>query len=115
MLWTVLRSVRREVPPPCPEDPPCVERVRSVPKRGCPASNGNVPRRRRRPMANARPSQRDLYERFKALHERDCAFVMPNPLDGLSALLCNDAGFPAIATSSAALAFSLGREDGLHA
>jgi 2-methylisocitrate lyase-like PEP mutase family enzyme len=66
-------------------------------------------------MAHARPSQRDLYERFKALHERDEIFMMPNPWDGLSALLCKDAGFPAIATSSAALAFSLGREDGLHA
>jgi 2-methylisocitrate lyase-like PEP mutase family enzyme len=59
--------------------------------------------------------QPDLYERFKSLHERAGAFVMPNPWDGVSALLCKEAGFEALGTSSAAIAWSLGRQDGTHA
>jgi 2-methylisocitrate lyase-like PEP mutase family enzyme len=60
-------------------------------------------------------TQHELYERFTSLHERDGGFVMPNPWDGLSALLCREAGFEALGTSSAAIAFSLGRLDGVHA
>ncbi len=60
-------------------------------------------------------TQPELYERFKALHERPGGFVMPNAWDGLSALLCKEAGFEALGTSSAAIAFSLGRLDGVHA
>ncbi|MEU1622046.1 isocitrate lyase/phosphoenolpyruvate mutase family protein [Streptomyces sp. NPDC005722] len=56
----------------------------------------------------------ELYENFMALHTRDGGLVMPNAWDGLSALMLADAGFEAIATSSAALAFSLGRLDGRH-
>jgi len=56
----------------------------------------------------------ELYERFMALHTRDGGFVMPNAWDGLSALMLADAGFEAIATSSAALAATLGRSDGRH-
>ncbi|MEU1415146.1 isocitrate lyase/phosphoenolpyruvate mutase family protein [Streptomyces sp. NPDC005731] len=56
----------------------------------------------------------DLYEKFMALHTRDGGFVMPNAWDGLSALMLADAGFEAIATSSAALAATLGRFDGRH-
>jgi 2-methylisocitrate lyase-like PEP mutase family enzyme len=55
------------------------------------------------------------YERFLALHEQPEAFVMPNVWDGLSALILKKAGFPALATSSAALAATLGRRDGRHA
>lgn len=60
-------------------------------------------------------SQRDLYERFLGLHTQPGGFVMPNAWDGLSALLLKDAGFQALGTSSAALAFTLGRLDGRHA
>jgi 2-methylisocitrate lyase-like PEP mutase family enzyme len=60
-------------------------------------------------------TQPERYERFKALHERPGGFVMPNAWDGLSALLCEAAGFEALGTSSAAIAFSLGRLDGTHA
>ncbi|WP_413798324.1 isocitrate lyase/PEP mutase family protein [Streptomyces iranensis] len=49
-----------------------------------------------------------------ALHTRDGGLVMPNAWDGLSALMLADAGFEAIATSSAALAATLGRSDGRH-
>ncbi len=56
-----------------------------------------------------------LYEVFIALHTREGGLVMPNAWDGLSALILADAGFEALGTSSAALAASLGRQDGRHA
>ncbi|MEU9977777.1 isocitrate lyase/phosphoenolpyruvate mutase family protein [Streptomyces sp. NPDC051014] len=54
----------------------------------------------------------ELYEQFMALHTRAGGLVMPNAWDGLSALVLADAGFEAIATSSAAIAATLGRLDG---
>jgi 2-methylisocitrate lyase-like PEP mutase family enzyme len=60
-------------------------------------------------------SQAAHYERFLALHKQSEAFVMPNVWDGLSALILKNAGFRALATSSAALAATLGRRDGRHA
>jgi len=59
--------------------------------------------------------QPELYERFRALHEQNGGFIMPNPWDGTSALLLKQAGFQALGTSSAALASALGRLDGRHA
>ncbi|WP_411383911.1 oxaloacetate decarboxylase [Pseudomonas sp. L7] len=50
-------------------------------------------------------------EAFKKLHERDGAFVIPNPWDAGSAKLLAALGFEALATTSAGLAFSLGRPD----
>ncbi|WP_431220114.1 isocitrate lyase/PEP mutase family protein [Leifsonia xyli] len=55
-----------------------------------------------------------LYEKFLSLHQGERGFVMPNAWDGLSAQLLADAGYEAIATSSYALAASLGRADGRH-
>lgn len=55
------------------------------------------------------------YEAFMALHTQPGGFVMPNAWDGLSALILKTAGFPALGTSSAALAAALGRLDGRHA
>lgn len=60
-------------------------------------------------------TQAERYEQFLALHQNPDAFVMPNVWDGLSALLFKNAGFAALATSSAALAAILGRHDGRHA
>ncbi len=51
-------------------------------------------------------------EAFKALHEREGAFVIPNPWDAGSAKMLASLGFEALATTSAGLAFSLGRPDG---
>ncbi|MEE4074587.1 isocitrate lyase/phosphoenolpyruvate mutase family protein [Pseudomonas viridiflava] len=48
---------------------------------------------------------------FKALHERGGAFVMPNPWDAGSVKLLASMGFEALATTSAGLAFTLGRPD----
>ncbi|MEO7363332.1 MAG: isocitrate lyase/phosphoenolpyruvate mutase family protein [Gemmatimonadaceae bacterium] len=59
--------------------------------------------------------QAEAYERFRDLHLRPAGFIMPNPWDGVSALLFKEAGFEALGTSSAALAATLGRVDGRHA
>jgi 2-methylisocitrate lyase-like PEP mutase family enzyme len=59
--------------------------------------------------------QPELYERFRALHQREGGFIMPNPWDGTSALLLKAAGFEAFGTSSAAIASAMGRLDGRHA
>lgn len=50
-------------------------------------------------------------ERFRALHERDGAFVIPNPWDAGSTRILTQLGFEALATTSAGMAFSLGRPD----
>ncbi len=55
------------------------------------------------------------YERFRALHDRPGAFVMPNAWDGASALLLKRAGFEALGSSSFAVAMALGRPDGARA
>ncbi|SIO35543.1 2-Methylisocitrate lyase, PEP mutase family [Singulisphaera sp. GP187] len=59
--------------------------------------------------------QPELHERFRALHEQEGGVVMPNAWDGVSALLLKQAGFQALGSSSAAIAFALGRPDGAHA
>src|SRR5262249_10863981 len=51
-------------------------------------------------------------EIFKSLHERPGLFVMPNPWDAGSAKMLAKLGFEALATTSAGLAFSLGKPDG---
>ncbi|MEK6686963.1 MAG: isocitrate lyase/phosphoenolpyruvate mutase family protein, partial [Gemmatimonadota bacterium] len=48
--------------------------------------------------------------RFHELHQAGC-FVMPNPWDPGSARLLADLGFPALATTSAGFAWTLGRPD----
>jgi len=60
-------------------------------------------------------SQAQAYERFKALHERPQAFIMPNAWDAVSAALLVREGFEALGSTSAAIAYALGRQDGLHA
>ena len=59
--------------------------------------------------------QPELYQRFRALHEQEGGFIMPNAWDGTSALLLKQAGFLALGTSSAAIASAMGRLDGRHA
>jgi 2-methylisocitrate lyase-like PEP mutase family enzyme len=48
---------------------------------------------------------------FCALHQRAGAFVMPNPWDVGTARILTGLGFAALATTSAGLAFALGRRD----
>jgi 2-methylisocitrate lyase-like PEP mutase family enzyme len=49
---------------------------------------------------------------FKDLHQRSGIFVIPNPWDAGSAKMLASLGFEALATTSAGLAFSLGKPDG---
>ena len=54
-------------------------------------------------------------ETFRALHRRKAPgdpLVLPGPWDAASARVCVEAGFPALATPSAAVAAGLGYEDG---
>jgi 2-methylisocitrate lyase-like PEP mutase family enzyme len=48
---------------------------------------------------------------FKALHEREGAFIIPNPYDAGTARLLALLGFEALATTSAGCAFALGQKD----
>lgn len=57
-------------------------------------------------------SQQERAEHFRALHEREGVFVIPNPWDRGTARLLAHAGFEALATTSAGCAFSLGKPDG---
>ena len=49
---------------------------------------------------------------FRALHERDHAFILPNPWDAGTARLLAHLGFEALATTSMGYAFSVGQRDG---
>ena len=49
---------------------------------------------------------------FRRLHEGPGAFVMPNPWDVGTARILAGLGYEALATTSAGLAYSLGRSDG---
>jgi 2-methylisocitrate lyase-like PEP mutase family enzyme len=51
-------------------------------------------------------------ERFRDLHARPGLFVIPNPWDAGSARLLASLGFEALATTSAGLAYMLGKPDG---
>jgi 2-methylisocitrate lyase-like PEP mutase family enzyme len=51
-------------------------------------------------------------DRLHALHDKPRVLVLPNAWDAVSARVIEEAGFPAIATSSAAVAWTLGRADG---
>jgi len=59
-----------------------------------------------------RASQAEKAERFRALHAGPGAFVIPNPWDAGSARILAGLGFQALTTTSAGLAFALGRQDG---
>src|SRR5262245_51449457 len=57
-------------------------------------------------------SQAAKGERFRALHARPGAFVIPNPWDGGTAQILASLGFEALTATSAGLAFTLGKRDG---
>ncbi len=63
-------------------------------------------------MTEFRPDQAAKASAFRDLHARAGAFVIPNPWDAGSARILAALGFQALATTSAGLAFSLGRRDG---
>lgn len=53
----------------------------------------------------------DRVTKFRRLHESGC-FVMPNPWDAGTAMALEAMGFEALATTSAGLAWTLGKADG---
>lgn len=53
----------------------------------------------------------EMAKTFRTLHTAARGFVMPNAWDAGSAIILTEAGFPAIATTSAGIAFSLGKPD----
>ena len=59
-------------------------------------------------------SQKDKAIAFQSLHDRSGCFLIPNPWDPGTAKLLTNLGFEALATTSAGLAFSLGRPDCLR-
>jgi len=58
------------------------------------------------------PTQAEKGQAFRALHERETAFIIPNPWDPGTARLLAHLGFEALATSSMGYAFSIGQRDG---
>jgi 2-methylisocitrate lyase-like PEP mutase family enzyme len=56
-------------------------------------------------------TQAEKARTFRALHEREGAFIIPNPYDAGTARLLVHAGFEALATTSAGYAFTSGRPD----
>lgn len=58
-------------------------------------------------------TQAEKAAKFRALHAREGAFIIPNPWDAGSARLLAALGFEALATTSAGFAHSLGRLDGM--
>jgi 2-methylisocitrate lyase-like PEP mutase family enzyme len=60
-------------------------------------------------------AQASAYRTFRALHEAPEPFVLANAWDAASAIVLREAGFQALATSSAAIAHALGRADVAHA
>ncbi|MBV9573927.1 MAG: isocitrate lyase/phosphoenolpyruvate mutase family protein [Acidobacteriales bacterium] len=57
------------------------------------------------------PTQLEKGRSFRALHQRDTAFIIPNPWDVGTARLLERLGFEALATTSMGFAFSLGQRD----
>ncbi|MGA8732129.1 MAG: isocitrate lyase/phosphoenolpyruvate mutase family protein, partial [Terracidiphilus sp.] len=61
------------------------------------------------------PTQAEKAVQFQALHQRPEVFIIANPWDAGTARLLTALGFPALSTTSAGLAFALGRRDGTGA
>ena len=58
------------------------------------------------------PSQVALAQAFRQMHRSQPALLLPNAWDAVSARLFVESGFPALATTSGGLAWSLGYADG---
>ncbi|MEO6463187.1 MAG: isocitrate lyase/phosphoenolpyruvate mutase family protein [Candidatus Eisenbacteria bacterium] len=62
-------------------------------------------------MSSAAVDQAERAARFRALHDAPGTFVIPNPWDVGTTRILERLGFPALTTTSAGLAFALGRQD----
>jgi 2-methylisocitrate lyase-like PEP mutase family enzyme len=61
------------------------------------------------------PTQAEKAVQFQALHQNPEVFVVGNPWDAGTARILTSLGFSALSTTSAGLAFALGRRDGTGA
>jgi 2-methylisocitrate lyase-like PEP mutase family enzyme len=61
-----------------------------------------------------RANQQQKADAFRKLHDRSRILILPNAWDVASARIFEKAGFPAIATTSAGVAWALGYPDGEH-
>ncbi len=70
----------------------------------------------RRPLACVGAIERDevmtRQSEFRALHQAEGCFIIPNPWDAGTARMLEKIGFRALATTSAGMAFSLGLREG---
>jgi 2-methylisocitrate lyase-like PEP mutase family enzyme len=57
------------------------------------------------------PSRKAKADQFRQLHDRKRVLVLPNAWDVASARIFEEAGFPAIGTTSAGIAYTLGYSD----
>ena len=57
-------------------------------------------------------TQRQKAERLRRLHRAEAVLVLPNAWDASSARIFEESGFPAVATTSAGIAWALGYPDG---
>ena len=57
------------------------------------------------------PASKDKVDRFRAMHKKGAAFLMPNFWDAGSARILEGLGYEALATTSAGFALSKGRAD----
>jgi 2-methylisocitrate lyase-like PEP mutase family enzyme len=58
------------------------------------------------------PTQAEKAAQFQALHQRPEVLVVANPWDAGTARILTGLGYSALSTTSAGLAFTLGRRDG---
>lgn len=63
---------------------------------------------------NDRPEQQHKAATFRALHRSAAPLILPNIWEPLGALMLEDLGYPAVATSSSAVARTHGYHDGEH-
>ncbi len=68
-----------------------------------------------RPAGGSAARRAERARRFLELHRGPRILVLPNAWDAASARIFEEAGFPAVATTSAGVAFSLGFPDGERA
>src|SRR4030095_15572691 len=71
--------------------------------------------RLRDPTSPAMKTQAQKANAFRTLHEREGAFIIPNPWDAGTARLLTALGFEALATTSLGTANTLGAEGGAGA
>ena len=62
-------------------------------------------------VPNLREQQKQKAETFRALHHGPNILILPNAWDAASAVILEQTGYPAIATTSGGIAFSLGYPD----